>query len=104
MVKHLLDSGKFYDEVEKGIILVDFYTEWCGPCQMLASILEEIDYMDVLKVDADKHQELAIRFGVMSVPTLMFYKDGLMMQKEIGYRTPEEIKDIYNSLIESSTE
>ncbi len=98
MVKHLENSEDFYDLVASGIILVDFYTEWCGPCKMLGSILEEIDYMDVLKVDADKFNDLAIKFGVMSVPTLCFYKDGKMMQKEIGYRTPEEIKEIFNKL------
>ena len=98
MVKHLEQQDNFFDLVEKGIILVDFYTEWCGPCKMLSSILEEIDYMDVLKVDADKFSELAMKFGIMSVPTLCFYKDGLLMQKEIGYRTPEEIKDIYKKI------
>ncbi len=98
MVKYLENSEDFYDLVASGIILVDFYTEWCGPCKMLGSILEEIDYMDVLKVDADKFNDLAIKFGVMSVPTLCFYKDGKMMQKEIGYRTPEEIKEIFNKL------
>lgn len=98
MVKYLEKTEDFYDLVENGIILVDFYTEWCGPCKMLASILEEIDYMDILKVDADKFPELAIKFGIMSVPTLCFYKDGLMMQKEIGYRTPEEIKDVYKQI------
>ncbi len=99
MVKHLEKSEDFEDIVSKGIILVDFYTEWCGPCKMLSSILESIDYMDVYKVDADKFTDLAMKFGIMSVPTLCFYKDGLMMQKEIGYRTPEEIKDIYNNLM-----
>jgi len=98
MVKYLEHQEEYFDKVEKGIILVDFYTEWCGPCKMLASILEEIDYMDVLKVDADKFPELAIKFGIMSVPTLCFYKDGLLMQKEIGYRTPEEIKDVYKKI------
>lgn len=100
MVKYLENQDNFFDLVEKGIILVDFYTEWCGPCKMLASILESIDYMDVLKVDADKFPELAMKFGIMSVPTLCFYKDGLLMQKEIGYRTPEEIKDIYKKINE----
>ena len=98
MVKYLEKQEDFYDIVESGIILVDFYAEWCGPCKMLASILEEIDYMDILKVDTDKFQELAIKFGVMSIPTLCFYKDGLMMKKEIGYRTPEEIKDVYKEI------
>ncbi|MBE6157053.1 MAG: thioredoxin family protein [Firmicutes bacterium] len=99
MIKYLEKVEDFDSLVEQGILLVDFYTEWCGPCKMLASILEEIDYMDVIKVDADKFPELAVKFGIMSVPTLCFYKDGLMMQKEIGYRTPEEIKDIYKKII-----
>lgn len=98
MVKYLESQDNFFDLVEKGVILVDFYTEWCGPCKMLSSILESIDYMDVLKVDADKFPELAMKFGIMSVPTLCFYKDGLLMQKEIGYRTPEEIKDVYKKI------
>lgn len=95
MVKYLEKETDYDDLLDHGITLVDFYTEWCGPCKMLASILEEIDYMDILKVDADKFPNLAMKYGIMSVPTLCFYKDGLMMQKEIGYRTPEEIKDIY---------
>ncbi len=102
MIKHLDKEENFYELTQKGILLVDFYTEWCGPCKMLASILEEIDYMDILKVDADKFPNLAMKFGIMSVPTLCFYKDGLMMKKEIGYRTPEEIKEIYKSLNENN--
>ncbi len=98
MVKYLEKEEDFDNLVKEGILLVDFYTEWCGPCKMLAGILEEIDYMDVIKVDADKFTDLAMKFGVMSVPTLCFYKDGLVMQKEIGYRTPEEIKEIYNKI------
>ena len=98
MVKHLEHLDEFETLVEKGVLLVDFYTEWCGPCKMLSSILEDIDYMDIIKVDADKFPELAMKFGIMSVPTLCFYKDGLMMQKEIGYRTPEEIKDVYKKI------
>ncbi len=98
MVKHLEKEEDYDLLTEKGITLVDFYTEWCGPCKMLASILEEIDYMEILKVDADKFPDLARKFGIMSVPTLCFYKDGVVMQKEIGYRTPEEIKDIYKKI------
>ena len=98
MVKHLEKEEDYDLLTEKGITLVDFYTEWCGPCKMLASILEEIDYMEILKVDADKFPDLARKFGIMSVPTLCFYKDGVVMQKEIGYRTPEEIKDIHKKI------
>ena len=98
MIKYLKSLDDFYDIVANGIILVDFYADWCGPCQMLGSILEEIDYMDVLKVNTDEFPELAQKFGIMSIPTLCFYKDGLCVQKEIGYRTPEEIKEIFKKI------
>lgn len=98
MIKHLEKKEDFDSLVENGIVLVDFYAEWCGPCKMLGSILEEIDYMDVIKVDVDKFTELSMKFGIMSVPTLCFYKDGVVMKKEIGYRTPEEIKDVYKKI------
>ena len=101
MVKYLEKEEEYDDLVEKGIILVDFFAEWCGPCKMLASILEEIDYMEILKVDTDKFPRLAQKYGVMSIPTLCFYKDGLLMQKEIGYRTPEEIREIYKRITEN---
>ncbi len=98
MIRHLNNGEDLFGLVEKGIYLVDFYTEWCGPCKMLSSILEEIDYMDIIKVDAEKFNDLSIKFGIMSVPTLLFFKDGVVMKKEIGYRTPEEIKEVYKSI------
>jgi thioredoxin 1 len=98
MVKYLEKNEDFFDLVEKGNYIVDFYADWCGPCKMLGSVLEEIDYIDIIKVNADEFADLVSKFGIMSLPTLLFYKDGLVMQKEIGYRTPEEIKKIYNTI------
>ena len=98
MVKYLEKSEDFFDIVEKGNYIVDFYADWCGPCKMLGSVLEEIDYIDIIKVNADEFEDLVSKFGIMSLPTLLFCKHGLIMQKEIGYRTPEEIKKIYNTI------
>lgn len=98
MVKVLNKDDDFFDIVEKGIILVDFHAEWCAPCKMEDIILDNIDFIDILKVDVDEFKDLAIKFGVMSIPTLCFFKDGLLMQKEIGYRTDTEIRDIYKKI------
>ena len=96
-----LKNEKDFDKLTKKMVLVDFYADWCGPCQMLGSILKDIDYMDVLKIDTDKFPGLSQKFGIMSIPTMCFYKDGLCLKKEIGYRTPEEIKEIYKSMLGS---
>ena len=79
-------------------VLVDFNASWCGPCQMLAPILEQIDFINVLKVNTDEHSELAAKFGIMSIPTLIFFKDGLEMRKEIGFRSLDDIKNIVEEL------
>ena len=98
MVKHLNDEN--FDELLKnGLILVDFYADWCGPCKMLAPVLEHIDFVEVIKVNVDEHPELATRFGVMSIPTMIFFKDGKEAKKEIGFRNLNDIENIYKSLL-----
>ena len=98
MVKHLEVGEDIIEVIGKDLYLVDFYADWCGPCQMLGPILEDIDFIDVLKVNTDNHHEIAAKFGIMSIPTLIFFKDGLEMKKEIGFRTKEEIKKIVDEL------
>ena len=76
MLKHITDS-EFDSAVQSGAVLVDFYADWCGPCKMIAPILEELakEYdgkIDIYKVDTEKEQELAAVFGIRSIPTLLF--------------------------------
>lgn len=97
MVKHLHDEN-FVDLVAEGITLVDFYADWCGPCKMLAPLLDQIDFVDVIKINVDEHPDLATKYGVMSIPTMIFFKDGEEIKKEIGFRNLNEIKNIYDSL------
>ncbi len=92
MVKHLENKEEFANIISKGTILVDFYADWCGPCKMLAPILEDIDFVDVLKVNVDSFPDIASSFGVMSIPTLILFKDGKETKKEIGFRNMDEIK------------
>lgn len=84
---------------DKGIIIVDFFATWCGPCMMLSPILEELskDYK-VCKINVDEEQELAMENAVMSIPTVLIYKDGELKNKFIGYKTKEEIENIIKTI------
>ncbi len=97
MIKHLEDRENLEDLIKKGTVLVDFYAEWCGPCKMLGPVLERLEE-DVIKIDTDIHTELAQKNGIMSVPTVLIYKDGELKNKFIGYKDEEEIRTILNNL------
>ena len=81
----------------KRIVLVDFFTTWCGPCQILGLILEKISNsrgeFDIAKVDVDEASELAIKYGIEVVPTMMIFKDGQVMKTLEGVKSENEIID-----------
>lgn len=92
-----------YDElIKEGIVVVDFFATWCGPCKMLGPIIEKLgnsmNDVKFIKVDVDKHEELARRYGVMSIPTIIFFKDGKEVTKRIGFIPEEGIKEIISDL------
>lgn len=90
IIKGNLDN--FDKVVSKGDVLVDFFATWCGPCKMLSPELEEIkDKVQIMKVDIDENLELCKRFGVMSVPTLVYFKKDGSYIMNIGYMTSGEI-------------
>ena len=99
MVKVLKDEV-FNEEVidKKGIVLVDVYATWCGPCKMLSpvvdNIAEEVTDIDVAKIDVDENNGVAQKYGVMSVPTLLLFKDGELMDKSVGFQSKEQILDM----------
>ena len=83
--------------VSTGITIVDFYADWCGPCKMLGSVLEKLDY-NIIKINTDKYPDLSREFAVMSIPTVLIYKDGKNVGKFIGFRSKEEIESIIKNI------
>ena len=96
MIKYL-EKEKLKDVIKNDIWIVDFYADWCGPCKMLGSVLESMD-VNILKINVDTHEDLATTFGVMSIPTICFFKDGELKEKVIGFRNKEELEKILNNI------
>ena len=92
MIKHLQNEN-YDDIIKEGVWIVDFYALWCGPCQMLGPVLETIE-ANILKINVDEHEDLAQKFGVMSIPTLCFFKDGKLVNKTIGFKNKDELESI----------
>ena len=95
MLLHLKDED-FKEEIKEGLIIVDFYADWCGPCKMLAPVLEEIASetdIKIIKVNVDEHDTLAREYGVLSIPTILFLKDNELITKNIGFMSKDKILD-----------
>lgn len=101
MLVHL-ENEDFNEVIKDDFVIVDFYANWCGPCKMLAPILEDLassrSTVKVVKVDVDKHNDLARKYGIMSIPTIMYFKNGNLEKTSIGYMTKEEIEKNINDL------
>ena len=97
------NENNFNELISNGEVLVDFFATWCGPCRMLGPVLEEVSNdrigVKIVKIDVDECPNLARSFGVMSVPTLILFKDGKEVSKENGFMPKEELVDWINKSI-----
>lgn len=92
-----VNSNNFMEEVLESdkTVIVDFFANWCGPCQMIAPVLEEIAKedanIDIAKIDVDESPELAIKYGINSIPALLVFKNGELTNTSIGFKSKAEI-------------
>lgn len=96
-VEHLTESN-FAEKTASGVVLADFFATWCGPCKMLGPIIEEIGEecdgsFSVYKIDIDEAEDVTMDLGIMSVPTLVIFKNGAEVQRMVGVQPKQTILD-----------
>ena len=100
MLRHIQNKEEFDSLVKEGLVLVDFFATWCGPCKMLSPVLEEVaeenPNLSVLKIDVDEVGELAARFGIQAIPTLILFKDGNQVAMRMGYQNKNQLLAFIN--------
>lgn len=103
MTKAITDAT-FEAETKDDLVLIDFWATWCGPCRMQAPILEQLsaeipeDELKIVKIDVDENLATARQFGIMSIPTLLFKKNGQVVKQVAGVHTAAQIKRIVEEL------
>ncbi|MGA9046001.1 thioredoxin [Sulfuricurvum sp.] len=94
-----------FDEVTKeGVSLVDFWAPWCGPCRMIAPVIEELaaEYegkANICKVNTDEEQDIAVKYGIRSIPTILFFKNGEVVEQMVGAASKQAFADKINALL-----
>ncbi len=100
----VINKEEFEIIIQHGLVMVDFFATWCGPCKMLSPILDEVanelnGEIDIVKVDVDKDSELAQKYGIMSVPTLLIFKDGKIVKQLQGFMSKVQLLNEVNRLL-----
>ncbi|OUL09290.1 thioredoxin [Trichococcus shcherbakoviae] len=103
MVKILTDAN-FEAETKNGVALVDFWATWCGPCRMQSPIIDELDEeigdkVTFAKMDVDANPQTPSQFGIMGIPTLLIKKDGVVVEKLVGYHAKEMLEETLGKYI-----
>ena len=97
-MKSLEKKEDFKELISKGKVIVDFYADWCGPCKMLSPVLEEFSKensdVEVVKVNVDNFQDLAMEYKVMTIPNLVIFEDGEVKNNSVGFIDKDTLKDL----------
>jgi thioredoxin 1 len=99
-----LTNANFADTIKEGVALVDFWAPWCGPCRMIAPVIEELaaDFdgkAKICKVNTDEEQDIAVKFGIRSIPTILFFKNGELVDQMVGAASKQAFADKINGLL-----
>ncbi len=99
-----LTPENFEAVTNSGVSLVDFWAPWCGPCRMIAPVIEELaaefeGKANICKVNTDEEQDLAVKYGIRSIPTIIFMKDGEVVDQMVGASSKQAFADKINSLL-----
>lgn len=94
-------DASFKEDVKDGVVLVDFYAEWCGPCKMIAPVLDEVsndfgEKVKIVKLNTDENVATAQEFGVMSIPTLIVFKNGEKVDQVMGFQAKPMLEQLLN--------
>lgn len=96
-----INEKNFKEKTEKGLVLVDFFATWCGPCRMQSAVIEEVletsPEINIVKIDVDESPNVARQFGIMSIPTLILMKDGKVLKKHVGLLQNDDLIDFYKN-------
>ena len=90
-MKHIKTVEEFHEVIKKERVLIDFYADWCNPCKMLGMILEDVDKIEVVKVDVDRFGSIAKEYKVLSIPALKIFSNGEVVKERTGLMSREEL-------------
>ena len=104
-MSQVITDKTFNEDTDKGLVLIDFWATWCGPCRMQAPILDQLEQeydeeeFRIAKMDVDENPETPQQFGIMSIPTLMLKKDGQVVEKAVGVHSKEQLRQMIDQYL-----